>query len=89
MEITLDLDEAEVTALRSGGQVPLSLRDKLSDAVHVRDVGWYLLMFDDPSRQRPVWWSGSTWLFDPNDGSSFVEVDSPDSAQRLYLAEEV
>jgi hypothetical protein len=66
MKVEIDLDEAEVLALRTGGQVPLSLRDKLGDAVHIRDVGWYLVETAHSSAPRPRWWDGDYWWWGPD-----------------------
>jgi hypothetical protein len=86
MKVEIDLDEAEVLALRTGGQVPLSLRDKLGDAVHILDVGWYLVDTDHADAPRPRWWGGRGWLWGP-DGERAV-VNNPTDAERLYLADE-
>jgi hypothetical protein len=90
MKVEIDLDEAEVLALRTGGQVPLSLRDKLGDAVHIREVGWYLAATGHSESPRPRWWSGTDWHWGPDrvGGSSRAIVDETLGMERLYTADE-
>jgi hypothetical protein len=90
MEITINVDEAEVLALRTGGQVPLSLRDKLGDAVHIREVGWYLVPTAHASSPRPRWWDGTRWLWGPDRNTSVDSSVVLDEifTERLYLADE-
>lgn len=89
MKVTIDLDAAEVKALRNGGQVPLSLRDKLGDAVHIRDVGWYLVMTQNADYPRPRWWDGLEWRWAPDrvNGPAIVDVDAMEP-ERLYAGDE-
>jgi hypothetical protein len=87
MKIEIDLDEAEVAALRNGGQVPLSLRDKLGDAVHTLDIGWYLIDCDRHGSIRPRYWDGERWQYGP-DGRFAAHVVENSEPQRLYTADE-
>jgi hypothetical protein len=90
MKVEIDLSESEVLALRTGGQVPLSLRDKLGDAVHIRDVGWHLVSTSHSPHPRPRWWSGEGWYWGPDGvqhGSVAIVHDATNS-ERLYLADE-
>jgi hypothetical protein len=90
VKVEIDLDEAEVLALRTGGQVPLSLRDKLGDAVHIREVGWYLVTTSHSSHPRPRWWSGVGWYWGPDAVMSHAPaiVHDDSESERLYTADE-
>jgi hypothetical protein len=92
MKVEIDLDEAEVLALRTGGQVPLSLRDKLGDAVHIREVGWYLVTTEQVPNPRPRWWDGTNWWWGPDRKGighpAVIEHWMNEPIQRLYTEDE-
>jgi hypothetical protein len=90
MKVEIDLSESEVLVLRTGGQVPLSVRDKLGDAVYIRPVGWYLVNTDHGSGPRPRWWSGTDWYWGPDrvSESGAAVVDETLGTERLYLGDE-
>jgi hypothetical protein len=89
MKIEIDLSESEVLILRTGGQVPLSVRDKLGDAVYIRPVGWYLIYSPSVGQPRPRWWTGTDWVWGPDGAErSPAIVDETFGTERLYLADE-
>jgi hypothetical protein len=91
MKVEIELSEPEVLILRTGGQVPLSVRDKLGDAVYIRPVGWYLVDTAHAPEPRPRWWDGTEWWWGPDQtlqsGGPAI-VHSTSEPERLYLADE-
>jgi hypothetical protein len=61
----------------------------LGDAVHIREVGWYLVHSPSVGHPRPRWWNGTSWLWGPDRFEHSVAiVDETRGTERLYLADE-
>ena len=87
----IDLDANEVASLRDGGiEIPMSLRDKLGDAVHVREPGWYLVeKGEGDPHPVPRWWDGLRWRWGTDPASPTYETqDGISEPVRLHRYDE-